>query len=231
MMGLRPAYLVFMISVTSLVPGRHHCMSVHLLNGDPVQVALGQTLVLEAQVNKTPGHEISMVTWELQRDKQREKVAEYPKRNLKLDVSLDQQGMVLRVTKLNETGYGIYTVTVTDKNGKEYTARRTVKEAVTPPEASISLYCDVPLTRWDVPGFVWLVDGVDVSNNTSVLSADGRRLFLSAQKGLNYTCVVSSSQGTSVAQYITGVISAACDGLICSSWIWVLVTLPFAVCF
>lgn len=104
-------------------------MSVHLLNGEPVQVALGQTLVLEAQVNKTPGHEISMVTWERHRGNYRDKIAEYPKRKLKPHVTLDQQGALLRVADLNKEGYGIYTVTVTDKNGKEYIDRRTVKEA------------------------------------------------------------------------------------------------------
>ncbi|KAK6326158.1 hypothetical protein J4Q44_G00018030 [Coregonus suidteri] len=65
--------------------------------------------------------------------------------------------------------------------------------------------------RWPMTGhsgtspvFSWLVDGVEVSNQTANLSTDGRRLYVSGMKGHNYTCVVNSSLGTSVTYYITG---------------------------
>lgn len=70
-----------------------------------------------------------------------------------------------------------------------------------PPTTSLSMHCSVAAlgAQWDSPSFLWHVDGVKVTNETGELSEDGSLLRL-VNLGHNYTCITSSSQGTSEVQ-------------------------------
>lgn len=73
-----------------------------------------------------------------------------------------------------------------------------------PPEASVVLLCDVSReeAQWDSPVFTWLVDGVELTNQTANMSDGGSKLHLQGMKGNNYTCISNSSLGTSVSHFI-----------------------------
>lgn len=72
--------------------------------------------------------------------------------------------------------------------------------------SSISLLCEAAIERasWDDTTYSWSVDGVEVSNQTANLSADGRRLHLSGMRGHKYNCIASNSLGISIVHYIIG---------------------------
>lgn len=60
------------------------------------------------------------------------------------------------------------------------------------------MQCNVQIVgaQWDHTAFSWQVDGVNVTNQTGEISADGSTLFLT-DLGQSYTCITDSSQGTS----------------------------------
>ncbi|XP_023835605.1 uncharacterized protein [Salvelinus sp. IW2-2015] len=190
--------------ILALLPHPHQCLSVHFQNKGLLYVAPGRDLVLRAQFQITPTEKIIMVIWDRQTEKGQGQVrlADYQEAP---GNPLDQKGALFRVENINSSNYGVYTITVTDQMGNEKSANILVREIVAAPVASLSLQCEVANDRaqWDSPVFSWLVDGVELSNQTANLSADGRRLYVSGMKGHNYTCVVNSSLGTSVTYYVT----------------------------
>ncbi|XP_071253874.1 uncharacterized protein [Salvelinus alpinus] len=190
--------------ILALLPHPHQCLSVHFQNKGLLYVAPGRDLVLRAQFQITPTEKIIMVIWDRQTEKGQGQVRLADHQEAPGN-PLDQKGALFRVENISSSNYGVYTITVTDQMGNEQSANILVREIVAAPVASLSLQCEVANDRaqWDSPVFSWLVDGVELSNQTANLSADGRRLYVSGMKGHNYTCVVNSSLGTSVTYYVT----------------------------
>ncbi|XP_018582390.1 uncharacterized protein LOC108919102 [Scleropages formosus] len=223
-MGVLPLPFGTICVVLMLLPGQNQSSLIHFSGQKPLYVALGETLVLETQINRT-ARTFSKVTWERHTEKptnRRVRIAEFPPSTSDSDprITLDMQGMSLKVTEFRKEDCGIYTVRVTENNGNQVSAKRIVREAEVPPQLSISLLCDVSREReqWDRPAFQWLVDGEVVSNKTANLSADGQQLFPSGIHGRNYTCVVTSSQGRSTATYITSDLMSGANSLY-TGWI------------
>ncbi|KAJ8405001.1 hypothetical protein AAFF_G00329220 [Aldrovandia affinis] len=181
------------------------CLTVRFQNQQPLHVALGRTLVLEARIDRGPEEKVSLLTWERETEGQG-KVRVFPVTPENPRVSTDQQGAKLRVTDFRKEDCGIYIITVMDQRGIQDVASRAVKESELAPEATIPLHCEVSYDseQWDTPEFVWLVDGVAVSNQTANLSADGSKLYPSGECVHKYTCIANSSLGTSIAHFNTG---------------------------
>ncbi|XP_070980019.1 uncharacterized protein [Oncorhynchus clarkii lewisi] len=190
--------------ILALLPHPHQCLSVHFQNKGLLYVALGRDLVLRTQFQITPTEKIVMVIWDRQTEKGQGQVRLADHQDAPGN-PLDQKGALFRVENIRSFDYGVYTITVTDQKGNEQSANIVVREIVAAPVASLSLQCEVANDRaqWDSPVFSWLVDGVELSNQTANISADGKRLDVSGMKGHNYTCVVNSSLGTSVTHYVT----------------------------
>ncbi|XP_014055991.1 uncharacterized protein [Salmo salar] len=190
--------------ILALLPHPHQCLSVHFQNKGLLYVAPGRELVLQTQFQITPTEKIIMVIWDRQTEKGQGQVRLANHQDAPGN-PLDQKEASFRVENISSSDYGMYTITVTDQMGNEQSANILVREIVAAPVASLSLQCEVANDRaqWDSPVFSWLVDGVELSNQTDNLSADGRRLYVSGMKGHNYTCVVNSSLGTSVTYYVT----------------------------
>ncbi|XP_036395135.1 uncharacterized protein LOC118784808 [Megalops cyprinoides] len=200
---------VSLLCLFLLCPCQYVCVSVYFSNPRPLYVALGQRLVLEARVIRTTEEQILSVMWEREEEggsvQRKVRVAEFPGTPSNLRVTTEQEGATLSITDFHKEDYGLYTITITDLQGNQRSAGRVVRQSERAPKASISLLCDVPrgMEQWDSPEFLWLVDGEEVSNQTANLSADGRKLFPPGTCRRNYTCIVSSSLGSSSVQYIT----------------------------
>ncbi|KAL6462131.1 hypothetical protein MHYP_G00285530 [Metynnis hypsauchen] len=168
----------------------------------PIYVALGRTLVVEAQFELQPGENVRLVMWDRKRDSEVRLVTDG--RTTDKRISVEKNGALLKLTGVKESDYGFYVITVTDDNGDQIVTNVEVRKAQTPPVASFSLDCAVVTEgeQWDKPVFSWWVDGQEINNNTGNLSADGSKLRLQNIQANNYTCVIDSSQGTSVVQHI-----------------------------
>ncbi|KAL7836058.1 hypothetical protein SRHO_G00284050 [Serrasalmus rhombeus] len=186
-------------------------LSVRFLHKKPIYVALGRTLVVEAQFELQPGETVRLVFWDRKSDSEVRLVTDG--RPTDKRISVDKDGARLKLTGVTESDYGSYIITVTDQNGDQTPASVEVRKVQTPPVASFSLECTVVTEgeQWDKPVFSWWVDGQEITNNTGDLSADGSKLHLSADgsklhlsgfQANNYTCVINSSQGTSVVQHL-----------------------------
>ncbi|XP_077077649.1 uncharacterized protein LOC143730945 [Siphateles boraxobius] len=165
----------------------HGSISVHFKTGRPLYVALGQTLVLEADFKKNPDDVIDMVTWDRARGKDNTRLSGAHGSR----ISFEKDDALLRITDVAEEDFGIYKVTVTDSNGYQEHDSVEVRKIEEPPKAGIArvLECVVDKhdkTQWDSPQFSWLVDGVPVTNQT------GSRLNISEFQGVNYTCVIKN---------------------------------------
>ncbi|KAJ8341035.1 hypothetical protein SKAU_G00333260 [Synaphobranchus kaupii] len=102
------------------------CIAVKFPSDLPLSVALGRTLVLEAQIDKGPEETVS-VRWSIEQGSQK----------LRLP---DQKNAKLTVANVTEANYGKYIITVTDdKSGKEVSASRIVRESKVAPRVSIPL--------------------------------------------------------------------------------------------
>ncbi|KAG7317930.1 hypothetical protein KOW79_018965 [Hemibagrus wyckioides] len=175
-------------------------IAVKFSQNEPLYVALGQTLVLEVQFQLQQKETIQLLTWELKNSNGEVRVAEglttYNNRT-----AVGKSGALLRIKGVVDSDYGIYKVTVTSDNGDQMSDSRQVLQITNPPTASLSMHCSVAAqgAQWDSPSFLWYVDGVKVTNETGEISEEGSLLRL-VKLGHNYTCIASSSQGTSQAQ-------------------------------
>ncbi|KAL2084051.1 hypothetical protein ACEWY4_019569 [Coilia grayii] len=179
-------------------------LSVKYRHPKPIYVALGRDLVLEAFIEKLPVEKVLMVTWERNSDTGARRVATFPGKTQDPRISMTSEGTTLRISGVQESDFGRYTITVTDQDGTQTLVDNDVRKNDRPPEASVVLLCDVSRDRaqWDSPVVTWLVDGVEVTNQTAHTSEGGSRLHLQELKGRNYTCICNSSLGTSVAHFI-----------------------------
>lgn len=123
----------------SSVPCGLQCMSVHILNEEPVHVIPGSSLVLRARLDYGPLEEVSMVTWEREPETgitpEREILATCPGRNLKcagtrpsVYVNVKQQETTLQISEYSRADSGVFAVTVTDHTGAKTTAHCIVRE-------------------------------------------------------------------------------------------------------
>ncbi|XP_056331167.1 uncharacterized protein LOC130243131 [Danio aesculapii] len=176
-------------------------ISIHFKTGRTLHVALGQSLVLEAVFDKNPDDKIDMVTW----DRQSKGV------NVRLSgtqggrISLEKGDALLRITNVSEDDFGVYKVTVTDSNGYQQYDSIEVQRIEKPPRALTKRVLECVLEKhdmmqWDTPQFSWMIDGITVTNETTLI-ANGSRLDISEVKGVNYTCIIKSSLGTVTTHY------------------------------
>jgi len=128
-----------MVQYLSSVPHKLQCMSVHVLNEQPVHVIPGSSLVLKARMVQGPLEEISMVTWEREPetgiDLVRVTLATCPGSSLKcpgsrpnVHVNMEQQETTLQINGYSRADSGVYAVTVTDRTGANTTAHCIIRE-------------------------------------------------------------------------------------------------------
>ncbi|KAG5270760.1 hypothetical protein AALO_G00171960 [Alosa alosa] len=182
-------------------------LSVHFTNPHPFHVALGRELVLEAFIEKIPVEKIFMVAWECNTAAGSRRLATWqgdPGKTQGPRISIEKGGATLKISGVRDSDFGRYTITVTDQDGTQTFSEKDVSKSEEPPKASVKLQCDVSGERaqWDSPVITWLVDGVEVTNETSNISDAGSKLHLQEAKGHNYTCISNSSLGISVAHFI-----------------------------
>lgn len=94
-------------------------LSVHFKNPKPFYVALGRVLVLEAVVEKIPAEKVFMVTWECNTNEGARRIASYPGGTQDARLSMEKEGTTLRISDVQESDFGLYTVTVTDGDGRQ----------------------------------------------------------------------------------------------------------------
>ena len=94
-------------------------LAVSFLTTGSLYVALGQTLVLEATVDKSPDVNVVLVTWERNNPTGSLRLAEYPGRIFNPRVTLEREGEWIRLSDVQESDYGNYTVSVTDSYGTQ----------------------------------------------------------------------------------------------------------------
>ncbi|XP_043973267.1 uncharacterized protein si:dkeyp-97a10.2 isoform X2 [Gambusia affinis] len=175
-----------------LLPGRFWCMSVHILNEQPVHVIPGSKLVLTAQIEKNLREEISMITWtrepETGHDRTKVTLATCPAKSPKcasgrpdVHVSLKQQETTLEMNRYSTEDSGEYSVTVTDHSGANTTGRCIVREYEAVHHVSISINVSHSLLicheAWGTdPSFIWLHERAAITQQHLVkVGAEGRR--------------------------------------------------------
>lgn len=114
------------------------CVSVHILNKEPVYVIPGSSLVLKARIEQGPLEEVSVVTWSREPETgvapERVTLATCPGRSLKcagarpnVHVNVEQQKTTLQINGYGGDDSGVYGVTVTDHKGANTTAHCIVR--------------------------------------------------------------------------------------------------------
>ncbi|XP_031170208.1 uncharacterized protein si:dkeyp-97a10.2 isoform X2 [Sander lucioperca] len=201
-----------------LMPCGLQCMSVHILNKEPVHVMPDSSLVLKAQIEQGPLEEVSVVTWEWEPETgispERVTLATCPGRSLKcagmrpnVHVNVEQQETTLQINGYSGVDDAVYTVTVTDHKGAKTSAQCIVRkyEAVHHVSVSInvshsSLVCG---EAWGTdPHFNWLHERVAITETVGRVSKDGTTLFVTKTPICgHFTCMVSNKLGHSSATY------------------------------
>lgn len=114
------------------------CMTVHILNEDPVYVILGSTLVLKARIEPGPLENVSLVSWEREHETgaaaERVTLATCPGKSLKcagtrpnVHANVEQQEATLEINRYSGEDRGVYAVTVMDATGAKTTAHCIVR--------------------------------------------------------------------------------------------------------
>ncbi|XP_043973266.1 uncharacterized protein si:dkeyp-97a10.2 isoform X1 [Gambusia affinis] len=201
-----------------LLPGRFWCMSVHILNEQPVHVIPGSKLVLTAQIEKNLREEISMITWtrepETGHDRTKVTLATCPAKSPKcasgrpdVHVSLKQQETTLEMNRYSTEDSGEYSVTVTDHSGANTTGRCIVREYEAVHHVSISINVSHSLLicheAWGTdPSFIWLHERAAITQQVGKVSKDGNMLIVTTTPICgHFTCMVSNKLGYSSATY------------------------------
>ncbi|TNN78455.1 hypothetical protein EYF80_011238 [Liparis tanakae] len=120
-----------------LMPRGLRCLSVHILNQEPVHVIPGSSLVLKARIELGPLEEVSTLTWQREpetgTDHERAALASCPgglecvgtRPNVR--ASVERQEATLQVDGYGEADSGVYGVSVTDHAGTRVTAQCIVR--------------------------------------------------------------------------------------------------------
>ncbi|XP_053289666.1 uncharacterized protein si:dkeyp-97a10.2 isoform X1 [Pleuronectes platessa] len=201
-----------------LMPCGCRCVSVHILNEEPLHVIPGSGLVLKASIQPGPLEKVSLVTWEREAETgaapTTETLATCPgvgskcsdtKPNVRVDV--EQQGTTLQINGYSRADSGVYAVTVTDHRGAKTTAHCIVREYEPVHHVSVSvnvthssLVCG---EAWGTdPHFSWLHERVAISTTVGKVSGDGSMLSVTMSPICgHFTCMVSNKMGYSSATY------------------------------
>ncbi|XP_065813998.1 uncharacterized protein si:dkeyp-97a10.2 isoform X2 [Labrus bergylta] len=212
-LSCRVALLLF------LMPCGLRCISVHILNEEPMYVIPGSILVLNARIEQGPLEEILMVTWDREPESgvtpESETLATCPGSGSKcagttpnVHGSMQQQETTLQINGYSSMDSGVYAVTVTDHKGVKTTAHCIVRmyEAVHHVSVSInsshspSLVCG---EAWGTdPHFSWLHERAAITQTVGTVSKDGTTLFVTMKPFCgHFTCMVSNKLGYSSATY------------------------------
>ncbi|XP_044064321.1 uncharacterized protein si:dkeyp-97a10.2 isoform X2 [Siniperca chuatsi] len=204
-----------------LMPCGLQCMSVHILNEEPVHVIPGSSLVLKARIGQGPLEEVSVVTWEREPETgispERVTLATCPGRSLKcagtrpnVHVNVEQQGTTLQINGYSSSDSGVYAVTVTDHTGAKTTAQCIVRIYEEVHHVSVSVNVSHSLLvcgeAWGTdPHFSWFHERVAITKTVGRVSKDGTTLFVTMTPFCgHFTCMVSNKLSYSSATYTAG---------------------------
>lgn len=201
-----------------LMPCGLQCMSVRILNEEPVHIIPGSNLVLKAQIEQGPRDEVSAVTWEREAetgvDPKRVTLAKCPGRSLKcagadssIHANMEQRETTLQINGYSSENSGVYAVTVTDHTGANITAHCIVRiyEAVHHVSVSINVSHSLLVCgeAWGTdPHFSWLYERNAITQTVGTVSKDGTTLFVTLTPFCgHFTCIVSNKLSYSTATY------------------------------
>ncbi|GAA6220427.1 uncharacterized protein LOC108899544 isoform X1 [Lates japonicus] len=201
-----------------LMPCGLQCMSVHILNEEPVHVIPNFRLVLKAQIEHGPLEQVSMVTWEREPETGispvRVTLATCPGKSFKcagmrpkVSANVEQQETTLEINGYSRADSGVYAVTVTDHTGAKTTAHCIVREYEAVHHVSVSINVSHSLLvcgeAWGTdPHFSWLHERVAITKTVGNVSKDGTTLFVTKKPICgHFTCMVSNKLGYSSATY------------------------------
>lgn len=201
-----------------LMPGRFWCMSVHIVNEQPVHIIPGSKLVLTAQIEKNPSEEISTVTWarepETGVDRTKVMLVTCPAKSQKcsggmpdVHMSLKQQETTLEINRYSPADGGEYSVTVMDRSGANTTGRCIVREYEAVHHVSVSINVShsslVCHEAWGTnPSFSWLHERAAITQQVGKVSKDGDTLIVTMSPICgHFTCMVGNKLGYSSATY------------------------------
>ncbi|XP_056142598.1 uncharacterized protein si:dkeyp-97a10.2 [Lampris incognitus] len=201
-----------------LVPCGYECLSVRILNEEPVHVIPHSTLALQAHIEHGPLEEVSMITWERGPEtgnpSGKETLATCSGKSLKCvgktpngHVSLEHQGSTLSLPEYSSADSGVYVVTVTDQMGAKTSAQCIVREYEAVHHVSVSVNVShstlVCGEAWGTdPGFTWLHERAAITAAVGRVSKDGKSLYVSTKPLCgHFTCVVQNKLGHTSATY------------------------------
>nr|XP_004551090.2 uncharacterized protein LOC101466980 isoform X1 [Maylandia zebra] len=201
-----------------LMPCGLHCMSVHILNEEPVYVVPGSSLDLKAQIKRGHLEDISTITWEHEPETgfniERVTLATCSGRSLKcagtrpnVRVSTEQQETTLQINGYTTADSGVYTLTVTDRQGANTSTQCIVREYEAVHHVSVSINVSHSLLvcneAWGTdPRFSWRHDSADITKAVGKVSNNGTILIITISPLCgHFTCIVSNKLGHSSATY------------------------------
>ncbi|XP_038566760.1 uncharacterized protein si:dkeyp-97a10.2 [Micropterus salmoides] len=210
--------LCWRVALLLLMPCGLQCMSVHILNEEPVHVIPGSSLVLKARIEQGPLEEVSVVTWEREPETgifpETVTLATCPGRSLKcagtrpnVRVNMEQQETTLQINGYSSSDSGVYAVTVTDHTGAKITAHCIVRIYEEVHHVSVSINVSHSLLicseAWGTdPHFSWFHERVAITKTVGKVSKDGKTLFVTMTPFCgHFTCRVSNKMSYSSATY------------------------------
>ena len=109
------------------------CITVKFQRDKPLSVALSQTLVLEALVNKSSEERVKLVEWLRAKEDgtdpvRLKQITDLDFTDLDLTNTSEQQPFMLTVPNVTKKDYGRYTVKITDQEWLETVASQVVRE-------------------------------------------------------------------------------------------------------
>ncbi|KAM3613567.1 uncharacterized protein V6R79_001538 [Siganus canaliculatus] len=194
-----------------------HCMSVRIINEQPVHVMPNSRLILKAQIEHGPLEEISMITWE-----RKPETGVSPKTvtlatcsgrsvgkcgSARSNVNVEEQGTSLQVNGYSSEDSGVYAVTVTDQKGTKTTGQCIVRLYVAVHHVSVSINVShsslVCGEAWGTdPQFSWLYEQVALTSSVGTVSKDGTTLYVTKTPFCgHFTCMVRNKLSYSSATY------------------------------
>ncbi|XP_070691900.1 uncharacterized protein [Pempheris klunzingeri] len=217
-MDLRRFICWRLVLLLLFMPCGLRCMSVHILNEEPVYVIPGSSLDLKARVENGPLEEVSVVSWEREPESgfhpEKATLATCSGRGLKcagtrpnVHVNMGQQETALQVNGYSSTDSGVYAVTVEDHTGAKTTAHCIVRTYEEVHHVSVSINASHSVLvcgeAWGTePNFSWLHERVAITKNVGRVSKDGTTLFVTMTPFCgHFTCMVSNKLGYSSATY------------------------------
>ncbi|KAG8009873.1 hypothetical protein GBF38_013934, partial [Nibea albiflora] len=201
-----------------LMPCGFQCMSVHIINEQPVHVIPGSNLVLKARIEPRSQEQIALITWEREPETglapEKVTLAKCPSSTVQCSckrpnahVKVEQQETTLEIVGYSNSDSGIYAVTVTDQTGAKTIAHCIVRMYEAVHHVSVSINTSHSLLvcgeAWGTdPHFSWLHERVPITKSVGRVSEDGTTLSVTMNPFCgHFTCMVSNKLGYSSAIY------------------------------